>query len=288
MALLGVTGPARAAPPEPEPAQDPGPQVDPARMARTAELAEAGQRKFDASDFDGAIAVWTEAFEALPDEPAYAAARATLLVYLAHAHVQAFAIDNQLTHLRTASGLFSGYLSTLDPSDEDNRARIQHELDAIHVAEDEFLARTEEIAKREHETLVIAWEEVESAREQLAASEATRARRRQRGLTIAGGTTLGLGLGSAGVMVAGLVMGQYVDRRGAIAANDPSTPKASFADLLGEGRRANAMAWGAGVAAGVLISAGVTMLVLGRGRRDPGSKAEARVRPGFASVEVQF
>jgi hypothetical protein len=285
-------------PPQSDPAEtveselEPGPTADPERMARTAELAEAGQRKFDASDFDGAIAIWTEAFEALPDDSVYAAARATLLVYLAHAHVQAFAIDNQLVHLRTASGLFADYLATLDPSDEANRARIQGELDAINVAEDEFLARTEEIAKREHETLILAWKEVESAQAKLAAGERARARRARRAYWIGGGTTLGLGLASTGLMVTGLVAGQFVDRRGTIAANNPTTPDARYSTLLAEGRRANAMAWGGGVAAAVLVSVGVSLLVLARKRRGQvsGGAAQARswVPTRVGALEVRF
>src|SRR5690349_14923636 len=81
VALAVPAGAARAAP-----ASD-GP------LERVGALVEAGQTRFDTADFAGAIELWTEAYAALPDEPAYSKRRNVLAYQIARACAEAYTLD---------------------------------------------------------------------------------------------------------------------------------------------------------------------------------------------------
>ncbi|MEM9454471.1 MAG: hypothetical protein AAGF11_09845 [Myxococcota bacterium] len=119
---VGLASPAVSASGAPE-----APAVSEEILAEVGALFGAGQDRFAASDFEGAIDQWTRAYGLLPDEPEYRATRALLLANLAQAHVKAYEVSAQADHLRQADRLFGDYLALLDPADAQTRQTIEAE-----------------------------------------------------------------------------------------------------------------------------------------------------------------
>lgn len=101
-------GPTAASPPTTATATATEPTATATRedpQARVGALINAGQALFDTADYAGAIDHWTAAYARLPDAPHLAAARNLLAYQIAQAHIEAFAVDPQTSHLRKAERL---------------------------------------------------------------------------------------------------------------------------------------------------------------------------------------
>lgn len=274
-------------------------------LARVSELAQEAQTRYETADFSGAIDLWTQAYAALPDEPAYAQQRSVLAYQIAQACVEAYAIDPQLVYLRKAEKLFDSYRATIDPADRETAEDVQKTLDELRskIAEAEARAAASGDAEMQAE---LAAAERELA-EKMAREEAERRRREQedaarraaaegevkryKGLTIAGAAVAAWGAASLGVMAFGLARGSKVDERGEslVKAGDPDP--AELRDLLNQGTTANKLAIAFGAVGGALIVTGVGLVAAGtagyrRARRDlavaPGWL------PGGGSLSVRF
>lgn len=255
--------------------------------AKVSALAQEAQTRFETADFAAAIELWTQAYAALPSEPAYEKRRNVLAYQIAQACVEAYALDPQLVYLRKAEKLFDNYLKTLGAKDKVTAERVQGTLDELRAKIGEAEARAAE-DKKATAAESGADDDAAAAAAELAAQKESEARaaaarreaadreaRRSRRLTIAGGTLTGAGVVLLGVMAYGLAQGARVDRDGEAAKADGVTDEAVYRDLLDQGTAANRLAIATAVVGGVLIVTGIGLVGAGaagqrRARRELG------------------
>ncbi|MFZ6183899.1 hypothetical protein [Nannocystis pusilla] len=251
--------------------------------AKISALAQEAQTRFETADYAGAIELWTQAYAALPNEPAYDKRRNVLAYQIAQACVEAYELDPQLVYLRKAERLFDNYLQTISAKDKNTTAKVQGTLgelrEKIRVAEEREAADKQvaaETAEGEDDgAALLAAQKASEAREAEARANAEREARRARRLTIAGGALTGAGAIALGVMAYGLARGARVDRDGEAAKADGVTDPAVYRDLLDQGTAANTLAIATAVVGGVLVVTGIGLIGAGaagqhRARRDLG------------------
>jgi hypothetical protein len=240
--------------------------ADPSGVDAAAELSAAAQVRLDAGDREGAIALWRQAFEALPGGYGYAPRRATAALALAAAEEAAFRETGEPGRLHAAIEALDAYLGGLDPTDDENRAGVE--------------GRRAELYARYHRASA-----PQGPPPPPRAETGRRGLDRRAGLAAAG---LGSGAVVAGVVaLAGGLAGRGADGDLArvtarpCAGKDPLDPCGSDsareekkAELVTEGLRANRMAMVGGILAGALLTASVAALIAGaiRGR----SRVQAR------------
>lgn len=225
-----------------------------------AALSAAAELRLAAGDRAGAIALWRQAFTALPGGYGYAPRRAAAALAIAGAEEAIYRDGGDPARLRAAIAALDAYLGGLDPTDDENRARVEDRR-----------AELSDMYKR--------------ASTPAGPSAPPRADLRRRGIERrAGLVAAGLAGGAAvaGVIaLAGGLTGQAADRDLARATarpcqgEDPADrcgsdgPRETIkADLLADGLRANWMAKAGAAAAGGLLAAGAAALLGGliRGR----------------------
>ncbi|WP_434419106.1 hypothetical protein [Nannocystis pusilla] len=253
--------------------------------AKISALAQEAQTRFETADYAGAIELWTQAYAALPNEPAYDKRRNVLAYQIAQACVEAYELDPQLVYLRKAERLFDNYLQTISAKDKNTTAKVQGTLDElrekIRVAEEREAAAKQAAAETADgrdegdADALLAARRASEAREAEARANAEREARRARRLTIAGGALTGAGAIALGVMAYGLARGARVDRDGEAAKADGVTDSAVYRDLLDQGTAANTLAIATAVVGGVLVVTGIGLIGAGaagqqRARRDLG------------------
>lgn len=243
------------------------------------ELYRRGHDRFETSDFDGAIELWTRAYEALPDGPKYRVTRATLLANLAHAHVKAFAIDEDPEHLRRADALFVSCLAMTDEADVQTHETIEAERRKIAelLAQVEARQREAERATQpepdDHAT--DSERAVERAGSERAGSErpglprvadepppvrrrglAAPFTRWERALVIGGGVTLAFAVGLTGASAAFAWLRNEEEKRGDAAYRDTDTGVAELRGFERNAVRFNRLAITTGAASGVMAAIG--------------------------------
>ncbi|MFY0539618.1 hypothetical protein [Nannocystis pusilla] len=253
--------------------------------AKISALAQEAQTRFETADYAGAIELWTQAYAALPNEPAYDKRRNVLAYQIAQACVEAYELDPQLVYLRKAERLFDNYLQTISAKDKNTTAKVQGTLgelrEKIRVAEEREAADKQaasenaEARGEDDAEALLAAQKANEAREAEARAAAKREARRARRLTIAGGALTGAGAIALGVMAYGLARGARVDRDGEAAKADGVTDPAVYGDLLDQGTAANTLAIATAVVGGVLVVTGIGLIGAGaagqqRARRDLG------------------
>ncbi|MDC0667417.1 hypothetical protein [Nannocystis radixulma] len=265
-------GPARAGEAEPrrtEPGEEAASGVDEA-----AQLSAAAQERLDAGDREGAIALWRRAFRALPGGFGYAPRRAAAALAIADAEEGAFRETGDSMRLHAAVAALDAYLGGLDPTDDENRAKVE--------------GRRAELLD-----MYLRASAPEGPQPAPPAALQRRGFDRRAGLAAAG---LGSAAVVAGVVaLAGGLTGRAADDdlRRVIGrpceGTDPLDPCGSDqareqqkSELVTEGLRANRMALVGGILAGTLLAASLAALVAGaiRGR--------ARVQVRTAGLVVRF
>ncbi|MCA9695593.1 MAG: hypothetical protein KC636_38805, partial [Myxococcales bacterium] len=120
--------------------------------------------------------------------------------------------------------------------------------------------------------------------------EPDRARERKLGRTlqISGGVAVGVGAALLGVMGFGLARGRALDSEGEttkvmLGVNDPA-----LEDIRDQGRTMNQLAWGAGISGGVLVAAGVSLLIVGSLQRARATAALPRLQVGRGLVGLSW
>lgn len=243
--------------------------------AKISALAQEAQTRYETADFAGAIELWTQAYAALPDEPAYDKRRNVLAYQIAQACVEAYALDPQLVYLRKAERLFDNYLKTLGARDKGTIGKVQGTLEdlraKIQAAEEQEAAEKQAAAERQAAAEAAAREaEAQAEREgpedevrDEARESAEDAARRARRLMIAGGVLSGLGVALLGVMGYGLARGAQVDRDGQAAKAEGVRDPAIYQDLLRQGLTANRLAIASAAVGGALLITGIGLLGAG-------------------------
>lgn len=282
------------APPEPTPSDARDPEV----MAKASDLVWRGQAKFELSEYNAAIELWTAAYELLPATPAYEPNRQFLRRVIANTHKSAYGIDHDIQHLYKARDLLGEHFEGLDDDDEEGRTTIAAELETIAAmiatAELEQRAREQALAEAEASARAKAIEQTQREQaEQSARTALLRSKRdaqRRRVATGTGGALIGLGAASGGGMLAGLLLGQQVDQRGQQVAEDPVLAEedriSELERLRARGFVYNGLALGMGIGSGVLLISGTALLVTARLARRP--DRQARVQPGLGHLIIRF
>lgn len=188
---------------------------------------------------------------------------------LARAHVKAYEIDHDVTRLRTALDLFDKYV--------DNGPELESELETEQLSTQvrEELARLsgakEEVKEEETESS----EDVEA--ESFTGEEGQDEEGKAKSLRVGGYVALGLGVASLGLMGGGMAMASSAKTDYGNAGT-----QSAYDAALSQGKTGNVLAVSGAVAAGVLVSSGVALLVVGKRRegREGASASRIEMVPG--------
>jgi len=200
-----------------------------------------------------------------------------LLFNLARAHVKACAIDGDASHLRQAEDLLETYLASdsamVDEADAD-------ELKAEIAALEEELAGTMEGPADPEEAPTGATEPANAS----GSAENTdgAAGDGGRGLVIAGGVLMGLSAVGLGLMTGGIVGANRAEQDYIDAANGGEREI-----IDARGQRMNGLAVAGGISAGVLLSAGVALLLVGKRRQRSNLALDVSASPGYAGLGLR-
>jgi hypothetical protein len=258
-----------AEPPSEPPSDDEEPVVGEAQR-----LFDAGVTKFETADYIGAIELWTEAFGLVPSVPENASIKAKLIANIASAQERAYQVDKQISHLNQAKILLERYRSVL----------VDIYLDEIE-REKELAWVNERLTRIDTELEAVAEREAaeQAATEQQDQPEQPKPRPPGRGLLIGGSVAMALEAVGLGVMIAGMVMGEGNDDISDLPTNDLDTR----ADRFRMGRLGNGLAIAGAVGGGVLLGAGVALLVVGLQKRSAGQDtAKVTVVPTFDATQL--
>jgi tetratricopeptide (TPR) repeat protein len=233
-------------------------------MTEAQALFDAGKVRYERGDYRGAIDLWTEAVDGLPEfDPAVADVRSALIFNLAVARFKQYELDGDLEQLEPARALLERY-----------RAGLPDDAASDRETADSWLARIDEaLAKRREGNAgpTPPPRPTPPAHDDVHGPMLQRERERVAlGLAIGGGVAMAGGLGLFGAMAAGLVRIRAAERDGeAIADASPEPSAGDLADPVARGEAAQRLAIATGATGGVLVAAGATMLAIGltRGKR---------------------
>lgn len=263
-------------------------------LNKVSALAAEAQTRFETADYAAAIELWTQAYAALPAEPAYEKRRNGLAYLIAQACVEAYELDPQLVYLRKAERLFEQYLETI--KDQDTTAKVQGTLGELREkirAAEEKEAAAQEATRRERDEGDAAEqarrdEQARAAARRVAAERDARVGRR---LTISGGALVGVGGLAFGLMTYGLARGRGLDRQGDEARGEGVMDLVFYRDLIADGVTANRIAIIGGALGGLLVVAGVALIGAGASR-ERRARRELAVSPswtgGGAGLLIRF
>jgi hypothetical protein len=285
---LAMPATGRAAPPgkkspEPEVVCEPTPTLEDAKLMTARDLHIRGEQSFEKGDYLGAVEAWEQVLVLMPDK------RADLRVPLAHAHRRAYAVDDDTSHLTSAHTLFGDQLAALAPDDaarEDLEAEIA-DIEATFAA----IAEAEKTAQAEREE-AIRQEQIRINEQVLAAATAKHQRNVQKIYYGVGGSLAGIGLSCFIDMGVYLAAGAKLDREGQAAAGSTGVSDGYYEQLLDRGQAKNRAAIGTGVAGGVLVLAGASLLIVAAVRHKrvivPLERKRVAVFPTLGGVHLRF
>ncbi|MEZ4454844.1 MAG: hypothetical protein R3B09_35665, partial [Nannocystaceae bacterium] len=204
---LGPASPAMAAPPEAAEGEDPVCEAPPRDEARTTGryLATRAYKLFEAKDYVAAVKIWEQVLALLPElEP-------ELRMLIAFAHREAYAIDGDAQHLRSAQQLFRAQLAGL-AGDDVQRADVVAALSDVDATL-EGLAEAERAAQERRDEAIR-----DEARSKLEAQYREERRREEaksrRTYFALGGSLTGVGVGSFAAMTVFLIRGARLEQEG--------------------------------------------------------------------------
>jgi len=273
---VAVAGPAESLPTvEQDPVHAPPPVVEEdmssrERLDRARSLYDAGRGKFETFDYIGAIESWTQAYSELPETDEFAGIRAKLMFNIAAARLSAFEIDDNIAHLRQAKRLMDLYVDSLGQATDEEAADARAWQEKISVR----LAEAEAERKRH--------QKAEKPAAPVATQPDAAAIRRARVLTITGAVTLSVGVAALAAMGGGLAWGARLESRGEGRVEDePGVMADELQSVVSQGKTANGLAIGMGVAGGVLLGTGIGLLVAGRVGAKKHGTAQRAMQPVF-------
>jgi hypothetical protein len=126
--------------------------VEPAEAGQTAEERvkakyDEGSALYSAADYDGAIAVFTEALKIVTIERMDATVRGALLLNLAKAHVNAYDVDHDPSHIRQAKSIYLRFIK----ESESEGVYDEKDVDAARTHVTELEAILEDLKEEEPE-----------------------------------------------------------------------------------------------------------------------------------------
>jgi hypothetical protein len=273
---VAMAGPAESLPTvEQDPVQAPPPEVEAdmsssERLDRARSLYDRGRGKFETFDYIGAIELWTQAYTELPETDEFTGIRAKLMFNIAAARLSAFEIDDNIAHLRQAKRLMDLYVDSIGEATDEEAADARAWQEKISVR----LVEAEAERKRDRKA--------DKPKPPVATRPDPKAARRARAMTISGAVTLSIGIAALGAMGGGLVWGASLESRGKGRVDaEPDLPADELGKVVSQGKTANGLAIGMGVASGVLIGTGIGLLVAGRLAAKKQGPSQRAVAPVF-------
>ena len=101
---------------------------------------ERGLAAYEASDYRAAVLHWSSAYDLMAAEPALARARRVLAYDLGQAHMRAYDVDGDRSHLTQAGPLLEDYIAwvdrpahTMSDEEREDRARAEEMLARIDI-----------------------------------------------------------------------------------------------------------------------------------------------------------
>jgi hypothetical protein len=228
-------------------------------------LYQRGVAKFETADYEGAIALWADAYGMVPTTPENLEVKVLLLYNLATAQERAYEVSGDLTHLRQALALLDGFAAVVP---------------ALYGESEEGAAELKNVAARR--AVIVATLAAAEAKDAPPADDS--ALRRAKKLTIAGAATLGVGGAALGLMTAGLVIGARANDVSGLDPNDVEGRRERFE----RGRMGDKLALIGGIAAALPVALGATLLALGlkKTRQASASAVAPWIGPGWAGISA--
>ncbi|MEM7152062.1 MAG: hypothetical protein AAF799_04430 [Myxococcota bacterium] len=244
----------------------------------TRELFDRAATQYQTSDYRGAVDSYTEAYRlssSIEDSELRGSVQAAILYNLARAHSKAYRFDENPEHLRQQIDLLEKYLAqTADLADQQDArallAEARKELEIVLATESPEEPESDADEARSTEGIFLA----------TTPSPTDDEPPKGRGMEIAGYVLLGLGVGSGGAAITGAVLSNRA-RDEHIAGPTLSDRNAAES----KGSLGNGLIVGGSVAAGVLVTTGVALLIAGRKRRN-GPTPTAWVSPNGAGISM--
>jgi hypothetical protein len=265
---------------------------DPA-LTQAKALYQRGKGHFDTADYATAIELWTEAYTALPETPENARIKALLIYNIASAREKAYEIDRDMTQLRQARVLLQSYADAIPQlyGETEEGLEEMQKVQARIASLDETLeaaAVDDPIPGPVAPEPVGEPTAVDPPDDGLAPAtpppDPT-----SRAMLAAGGTLVGLGAVSLGVMIAGLVIGDAANDIDDLAPHETDESLAARRIQFDRGRTGNVMAIAGGIIGGAFVVGGSVLMGLGRRRatRGPIPLVRPAVGPTFAGIHLR-
>lgn len=224
----------------------------PIHVARAApsveELYTQGQEKFDAGDYGAAADNWAEAARSLEENEDNSATRQTIVNLALDAYLRAYRSDNDRSHIDKGKALLDEYEASLANTGTEltteiasEKAKIEDILEELAAADVPDEPVDEPVGEPEDEPRPVGPPPKPG-----------------QGLVIGGAVMLGVGAAGLGLMVGGMVGGASAQ-----ADFDAQPAGAAREAARSRGQTMNVLAITGGIAGGVLIGAGVALLIIG-------------------------
>lgn len=257
----------------------PPPAEAPDDLAEAKKAYFEGRALYDTADYQGAIKAWTHAVELLPDTPENHEYLLGILFNIASAHEKVFELDGDVIHLKQAKMLLERFEASIPEiydeesekaAGEAERAQLKERLAKLDERIAEATAQSAPKPEPEPEPMVKPGPDQPPKREPNPG----------RGLVIGGSVALGLGVGAFAGMGAALGI--------ANAANDISdiddADYEARGDQFDKGRAADKGAVAAAVIGGLLVGAGIALLVVGLKRRNTRTAVAPAIGPRMTGL----
>jgi hypothetical protein len=246
-----------------------GPADDDSARERAKQLYVEGSALYSASDYAGAIEKFTEALKAVTlASDLDPAVRGALIYNLGKAHVKAYAIDEDASHLRMARDLFERHI--------DEARQYGYEEDEMARAQEELASVEDQLAEIEAQAAAAPGEPTKP--DQPASKDTDKGRKR--------GLGIGLLVGGSALVAGGIGMlafGSGFRRAAENEVEDPGNPTTEEQDFLNREIRKGRIWMGAGGAVMALGVAGVVFgaVILARAKKN--RKAKVTLAPTFGT-----
>lgn len=243
-----------ASPPDEAPAQDePPPDAD---FERAKQLFDAGVASYTASNYEAAIESWTQANALIAPTFDNRLIKAELIYNIARAQQKWFEIDGDIKHLRQARETLGRYLGEIDVLYPAEQLTLERQKVEEQIAElDAAIATAEEEARRREAELA------ERMRPKFDDKADARERKRNKAMIGAGAGFTVVGLGSVGMLVAGVAMAGQANR--AVEDLPLGEDVDARSQAIRKGQAGNALQLLGGFGGGLFLAIGVPLLIVG-------------------------
>ena len=239
-------------------------------------LYQEGRVHFETADYLEALASFKGAYQraqGISSESFRNEVLVALLFNLARAHVKAFTIDGDASHLRQAEDLLGTYLASESP--------MVHQGDAEELRAEIAELESEGVEPDDAEDGGVSGGEPPDTAASEPQSDEPPAKSGS-GLVIGGGVLMGLSAVGLGLMTGGAVGASRAEQDYVDAANGDERET-----IDARGRTMNGLVVTGGVAAGVLLSAGIALLVVGKRRQRSNVALDVSASAGYAGLGLR-